>query len=156
MTPTHIFIHKQSPTGQNALLKYSASPEGASFKEFYDAKLAANGTVQKIYKGEISNADFIAQSTSHWEGLANFIRTELNDILPESGFIGGAEPGEDDFHVGAWLTRVAWVAGATPDPKGINALEKELKGPVPAKVAAYWNTWLVRPSFKKVYEATLH
>ncbi|KAI0704880.1 hypothetical protein BC835DRAFT_705273 [Cytidiella melzeri] len=141
---------------QNALLKYSASSEGAAFKDFYNAKIDGNGSILKIYKGETPNADFFATSTSHWETIADFILKDLNDALPSSGFIGGAEPGEDDFHVGAWLTRVAWVAGATPVPEGINALEKELKAPVPAKVASYWKAWIVRPSFKKVYEKTLH
>lgn len=143
-------------TGQNALLKYAASPEGAEFKDFYDAKIAGNGALHKLYQGGVPNDEFHAKSTSHWDAIVKLILTDLNDALPESGFIGGAEPGEDDFHVGAWLTRVAWVAGATHDHEGINALEKELKGPVPPKVAAYWRAWLVRPSFKKVYEKTLH
>ena len=143
-------------TGQSALEKYAAHPEGAQFKDFYDSKIIGNGTIQRIFKGEHPNADFFATSTAHWEALADYILNDLNNLLPTSGFIDGDEPGETDFHVGAWLTRVAWVAGATPEPEGINALERELKGPVPEKVAAYWRAWLVRPSFKKVYEKTLH
>lgn len=110
----------------------------------------------KIYKGELPTADFYATSTSHWQTIAGYILNDLPQILPESGFIGGAEPGEDDFHVGAWLTRVAWIAGATKDEEGYKALEKELNAPVPAEVAAYWKAWYARPSWQKVYAETMH
>jgi len=141
---------------QNALNKYASSHEGAAFKDFYDSKISANGNIQKIFAGEISNTEFFGISTNHWNTLADYIQDVLPTILPESGFIGGAEPGEDDFHVGAWLTRVAWVAGATKDAEGIKALEKELKGGIPRKVEAYWKAWSERPSWAKVYEETLH
>ena len=77
-------------------------------------------------------------------------------ILPESGFIGGAEPGEDDFHFGAWLARVTWVCGGDKEAEGYKALEKELNGPVPDKVVSYWKAWSARPSWQKVYAETLH
>jgi hypothetical protein len=76
--------------------------------------------------------------------------------LPETGFIGGAEPGEDDFHVGAWLARVTWVCGGNKEADGYKALEKELNVEVPPKIVSYWKAWAVRPSWQKVYAETLH
>ena len=104
----------------------------------------------------MSNADFFTTSIAHWGNIVSFIQNELVAILPESGFIAGAEPGEDDYHVGAWLTRVAWVAGAEKTPEGYTALDKELKTDVPPKVAAYWKAWFARPSWQKVYAETMH
>ncbi|PSR72393.1 hypothetical protein PHLCEN_2v11736 [Hermanssonia centrifuga] len=141
---------------QNALEKYSALPEGAKFKDFYTEKLEANGGVLKIYKGEVPSADFFNTSTTHWQTIVGYIQNDLPTILPESGFIGGAEPGEDDFHIGAWLARVAWVSGADKEEEGYKALEKELKAPVPEKVVSYWKAWSARASWKKVYAETLH
>ncbi|THH34117.1 hypothetical protein EUX98_g34 [Antrodiella citrinella] len=139
---------------QNALLKYSKTPEAAPFKAFYDAKIVGNGGVLAIFKGEVSDdikAGFIAQSKKHWENISSYIATELPALLPESGFINGAVPGEDDFHVGVWLARITLVTGGTPAKGGYKVLEKELKGPVPAKVAAYWEAWTERPGWKQVY-----
>ncbi|KAI0348610.1 hypothetical protein BDW22DRAFT_1424764 [Trametopsis cervina] len=139
-----------------ALEKYSAAPDAAPFLEFYTNKLVGVNHLAKLFGGEVPTADWYALSTKHWGDIATFINVDLPALLPESGFIDGAEPGEDDFHVGAWLTRVSWVAGATNDPEGLKPIEKELGGPVPAKVVAYWKAWQKRPSFQKVYKQTLH
>ena len=72
--------------------------------------------------------------------------------LPESGLIGGERPGEDDFHVGAWLARIVSTTGG----KEVSALEAELGQPVPPKVVSYWNAWSERDSWKKVYAQGLH
>lgn len=142
--------------GQAALEKYAASPEGAEFSEFYQAKIKGNGAIQKIYKGETANTEFFATSTAHWNAIVEYLTKDLPAILPDSGFIGGSEPGEDDFHVGAWLARVAWVSGADKDSEGYKALEKEVGGPVHPKIVAYWKAWSARPSWQKVYAETLH
>ena len=110
----------------------------------------------KVYKGEVPSTDYYKLSTEHWKNIVEYAQDVLPSILPESGFIGGAEPGEDDFHVGAWLVRVAWVLGATKDEDGYKALEKELKTDVSPKVAAYWKAWAKRDSWKAVYSETLH
>ncbi|KAI0639331.1 hypothetical protein C8Q77DRAFT_53853 [Trametes polyzona] len=144
---------------QNSLEKNGARPEAAPFKAFYDEKKAANGGILAIYKGEASaeaREAFIKQSIQHWEALAAFILNELPAALPESGFIGGATPGEDDFHVGAWLTRIVQLTGGSAAKDGYKSLEKETKKPVSPKVAAYWAAWVERPSFKKVYANGLH
>lgn len=143
-------------SGQNSLQKHSASPEGAPFTDFYANKLVGNTKLVKLFNGEVPNAEWYEISTKHWKAVVSFITDYLPTVLPESGFIDGAEPGEDDFHVGAWLTRVTWVAGATNAPEGLKPIEKELGGPVPEKVVKYWQAWQKRPSFQKVYEKTLH
>lgn len=143
-------------SGQNALDKYAASPEGAAFKDFYAQKLEGNGGILKIYNGEAPGADFFTVSTNHWKNVVEYLTTDFVAVLPESGFIGGAEPGEDDFHFGAWLARVTWVCGGNKEADGYKALEKELKGPVPEKVVSYWKAWSARPSWQKVYAETLH
>jgi len=145
---------------QIALEKHSKRPEAAPFKSFYDAKIPGNGGVLAIYKGEApeeAKQAFFKQSQTHWETISSFILNDLPGILPESGFLGGAEPGEDDFHLGAWLARLANAAGQKEvDKEGYKALEKETKKPIPSKVAAYWAAWSERPSWKKVYANGLH
>ena len=139
--------------------KNSVLPDAAAFKEFYDAKKAGNGGILAIYKGAVpedAKQQFFKQSDAHWQNIAVFITEELPAVLPESGFLGGETPGEDDFHLAAWLARIAFLAGGANDKDGYKALEKETKEPIPAKVAAYWQAWVERPSFKKVYQNGLH
>ncbi|KAH9857842.1 hypothetical protein C2E23DRAFT_864881 [Lenzites betulinus] len=153
------FSHTFASNRQNSLEKHSVLPEAAPFKAFYDAKKAANGGVLAIYKGAATPEaarDFLAQSVQHWATLAAFIADGLPAALPASGFLGGTTPGEDDFHVGAWLTRVVHLTGGTADKDGYKSLQKETKAPVSPKVAAYWAAWVTRPSFKKVYADGLH
>ncbi|KAI0348609.1 hypothetical protein BDW22DRAFT_1437600 [Trametopsis cervina] len=150
------FAYSYVNNRQNSLQKHSASPEGAPFTDFYANKLVGNTKLVKLFNGEVPNAEWYEISTKHWKAVVSFITDYLPTVLPESGFIDGAEPGEDDFHVGAWLTRVTWVAGATNAPEGLKPIEKELGGPVPEKVVKYWQAWQKRPSFQKVYEKTLH
>ncbi|PCH33576.1 hypothetical protein WOLCODRAFT_160179 [Wolfiporia cocos MD-104 SS10] len=144
---------------QNALEKHSKTPQAAPFKQFYDEKITGNGGVLAIYRGEApedAKTAFFQQSTAHWEAISAFITNELPSLLPESGFLGGASPGEDDFHLAAWLARLAHVNGGTVGRDGYKALEKETKQPLPPKVAAYWAAWSERPSWKKVYVEGLH
>ena len=112
-----------------------------------------------MYKGAVpddAKHGVYKNGAALWDSIASFILTELPALLPESGFLGGATPGEDDFHLGAWIARIAFLTGGTPDKEGYKALEKETKAPVPPKVVAYWTAWAERPSFKKVYQNGLH
>lgn len=139
--------------------KNSVLPEAAAFKEFYDAKKAGNGGILAIYKGAVpedAKQQFFKQSDAHWQNIAVFITEDLPAVLPESGFLGGETPGEDDFHLEAWLARLTFLVGGKPEKDAYKALEKETKTSVPSKVAAYWNAWAERASFKKVYENGLH
>ena len=112
-----------------------------------------------IYTGDASSEAkqaFFKQSEQHWRDIAAFVNTTLPAVLPESGFLGGAEPGADDFHLGAWLARIGSLLGAKVDKDDYKVLEKETKQPVSPKVAAYWAAWSERPSWKKVYANGLH
>jgi len=146
-------------TGQDALLKIAQTPEAAPHKDFYDAKIAGNGGLLAIYQGKAPEAvklGFFAKSQAHFETVSSVFFEVLPPYLPESGFIGGESPGEDDFHIGAWLARISATAGAKASEDGLKALESALGKPIPAKVAAYWNAWIERPSWTVVYADGLH
>ena len=151
---TKIDIHI-TMIGQNALEKYAATPEAAGFSEFYKAKIAGNGGLLAIYADkapEDAKQKFYETSHQHWANLRNFFLNVLPGYLPDSGFVAGDAPGEVDFHLGAWLTRIV----ATTGGKDISALEAELKHPVPPKIASYWKAWTSRDSWKSVYAEGLH
>jgi hypothetical protein len=99
---------------------------------------------------------FFEQSKAHWDAVRSFILNILPAYLPNSGFVGGVKPGEDDFHVAAWLARIASARGAKKTEQGLKELEKEVGMSVPEKVAKYWNAWAQRESWKTVYQDGLH
>ena len=99
---------------------------------------------------------FITRSVQHMDSVKSFILNELPALLPSSGFIEGSVPGEADFHVAAWIARIALICGAGKTEEGTAALEKELGQDVPEKVVAYWNAWAARESWKEVYANGLH
>ncbi|KAJ4001283.1 hypothetical protein F5050DRAFT_40454 [Lentinula boryana] len=136
---------------QAALEKYSVHPEAEPHKSFYDEKIAANGAFLTLYQGKSSKDDFFAQSRAHFNNIATFFKGPLLSYLPESGFIGGEIPGEDDYHLGAWLTRIAASVGAKNKDDAIPAFEKGFGEQVPAKIVSYWEAWTERPSWIKVY-----
>jgi hypothetical protein len=43
----------------------------------------------------------------------------------------------DDFRVGAWLGRIAFISGGQKSEEGVSALEKRFES-LPEKVKAYW------------------
>lgn len=145
---------------QNALEKYSATSQSADYRELYDTQIAGNGMVLSIYQSkapeDVKNS-FFEVSRAQWDTSRAFILKELPDILPESGFLGGDKPGEDDFHLAAWLARIVFVAGgADSSGDGVRAIEKELGKPTPEKVALYWTIWSKRKSWQEVYANGLH
>ncbi|KAG1757387.1 hypothetical protein EDB19DRAFT_1657205 [Suillus lakei] len=145
---------------QNALAKHSGTSQSANHREFYDAKIAENGKVLSIYQSKapenVKNS-FFEFSRAHWDTLKVFILNELPDILPENGFLGGDKPGEDDFHLAAWLVRIVFVAGGGDSSKdGVHDIEKELGKPTPAKIVSYWTAWSGRKSWQEVYASGLH
>ncbi|KAK7015877.1 hypothetical protein VNI00_019019 [Paramarasmius palmivorus] len=144
---------------QEALNKFSSTPEATAFKSFFESKLAANGGLLGIYKGEAPAAakeGFFKQSQNHYDTIATFVNQELPRYLPESGFVGGDQPGEDDFHLGAWLARIAATLGAKQTEEGLEAFEKAYGKKLPEKVVKYWKTWAEQPSWKKVYTEGIH
>jgi hypothetical protein len=111
--------------------------------------------LKAIYEGNVpaeAKQGFFATSTKHWENIRKFVLEEVPQVLPDEGFIGGERPGEDDFHLGAWLARIVGVVGG----KDIDDLKEELGQDVPEKVVKYWQTWSARDSWKTVYAEGLH
>jgi len=142
---------------QAMLEKHSKTPEAAEYSEFYKDKIVGNGGLLAIYKGEVPEdvkENFFKTSEKHWGNLTKFIVEELPPNLPESGFIGGDKPAEDDFHVGGWLARIIATIGG----KDAGALsgENALNQPVPLKVVKYFETWAARDSWQTVYADGLH
>jgi hypothetical protein len=126
---------------------------------FYKSKLASNGQILSIYNGEASEdakKRFFEHGKAHYANLRKFIFETLREHLPDEGFIGGSRPGEDDFHVGAWLARIATVFGVKKTSEGLDALEDEFGEPVPRRLVTYWDAWSMRPSWQEVYREGLH
>jgi hypothetical protein len=148
-----------SPTGLGHLKKYAASDEGQAHKTFYDQKIASISQVQALLNGQASDRDkqgYFARSTDLWVSTKDFAVETLPGAITVGPFIGGARPGVDDFHVGAWLARIASVVGAKKSEEGIGALEDAF-GPLPDKVKAYWNAWIKRESWVNAYpDQALH
>ncbi|KZP16757.1 hypothetical protein FIBSPDRAFT_865507 [Athelia psychrophila] len=148
---------------QSALEKHSAHEDGADHKDFYDSKIQGNGHVLSIYQSKTSPSakeNFFAMSTAHWDKLRKFILEDLRDDLPAQGFLGGDVPGEADFHVAAWLARIAAAGGAKKTEDGLKMLQNEVgpeaESPIPDNVASYWNAWVKRESWAQVYGQDLH
>lgn len=112
-----------------------------------------------VYQGKVpdaAKAEFFARSKAHIDVVASLIYDVLPGHLPESGFVGGERPGEADFHVGAWLARIAAASGAQRSEEGLQAFEKAFGKKVSERLASYWNAWVDRASWKEVYAAGLH
>jgi len=146
---------------QNALDKFSEVAE-ASQATFYVEKKKANGFLVDVY--EVNNEQkaplrqiWYDKSNAAWNNIKKFILQDITAILPESGYIGGETPGEDDFHLAAWLARLALLTGATPAADGVLQLKKELGGEeVPQKIVSYWKLWSETEAWKIVYKDGLH
>jgi len=153
------FVMQFLSNRQAALERHSATPEGAPHKEFYEGKIKANGGILAIYQGKASEAGkqaFIQGSQGHLNGIGEFIVETLPGYLEPGPFMGGDKPGEDDFHLAAWLTRIGAAVGATGPQDVIRAMEKAFGKSIPEKVVKYWAAWTERPSWKTVYAAGIH
>jgi len=67
----------------------------------------------------------------------------LPAAIDRGPFIAGAESEVDDFHVAAWIVRIAYV-------EGVSVLEKR-RGPIPYKIKVFWDTQNKRGSRVKGY-----
>ncbi|KAG9314523.1 hypothetical protein JVU11DRAFT_5320 [Chiua virens] len=144
---------------QDALGRHSAQSNSAQHQAFYDSKLPQNGSLFSLYQGNASDHDkqaFFQQSIAHFSTLRQFISNELPELLPNTTFFGGSDPGEDDFHLAAWLARIAFVAGDGKEQHGLRALENGLGIKLHPKIAAYWGAWSSRKSWQEVYAEGLH
>ncbi|KAJ7655102.1 hypothetical protein DFH06DRAFT_1201604 [Mycena polygramma] len=144
---------------QAALDKYAQEAGAEEFKAFYETKKAQNGGLLAIVTGkapEEHKNGFFSKSGAHFASVKTAVFEVVPGALPESGFLGGDAPGEDDFHLGAWLTRIAATTGAKTADDAVEAMNTAYGEKVPAKVVAYWGAWTARPSWKKVYAGGLH
>jgi len=128
-------------------------------KAYYKPKLQTIWYLNCIYNdAPAAEVDaFINKSVGHWQGIHFFILRTLFDYLPESGFVESPEnPGEADFHLAAWLARIALLCGSGNTAMGKEMLEKELGQKLPERVATYWDAWAGRESWGRVYADGLH
>ncbi|KAI5897735.1 uncharacterized protein SCHCODRAFT_02744081 [Schizophyllum commune H4-8] len=179
---SHAFLLAFLEGRQRALEEQSARPEGAPYKDFYDAKKASNGDFLAIVNGsapsDVKQVLFDKAKALH-ENLRSFIYDELPRILPNpcsgsdmlcetssdmpwetnSGsdhFLGGDLPGEADFHLAAWLARIFSTCGADAAGDASEKSKAAFGGQLPPSVLEYWNAWVARPSWGKVYGQGLH
>jgi hypothetical protein len=166
--------------GLAALKAFSRTPEAQTHKAFYDNKIASISTLQALLNGqatEDTKHDFFATSIALWHAIETFVLEKLpaalnnnnnnnnqhydpddddvgdndsNDGIKGPFIGGGARPGVDDFHVGAWLARMVSLLGAHTSKEGVDALEKRF-GPLPENVKLYWAAWIARDSWVKAY-----
>ncbi|KAF8498205.1 hypothetical protein F5888DRAFT_1612739, partial [Russula emetica] len=105
-------------------------------------------SVYAVLNGQASDdakQSYFSASSAVPDGVKVFVVETLPAAITESPFIGGARPGVDDFHFGAWLAPIAFISGAHRSEEGVSALEKKF-GPLPEKVKAYWAAWVGRDS----------
>jgi len=143
--------------GLGYLKKYATTPEAQAHKPFYDKQIAALSGVYAILNGQASDEakqGFFSVSTDLWDAIKAFTLETLPAAISEGPFISGDRPGVDDFHVGAWLARIAFLVGAQKSEEGVSALEKKF-GPLPEKVKVFWGAWIVRDSWVKAYPDNL-
>ena len=134
--------------------KIAETPEAKPYKEIHDKNITRFSTADAIFSGtapdDVKKGYFDA-STALWVSIKAFIGETLPAAIKGTGpFIGGEIPGSDDFHVGAWISRIALVLGAQKSDEGIAALEKTL-GPLPEKTKAYWSAWTERASWESAF-----
>jgi len=142
-----------SLVGLEYLKKHAETPEAEVHKPFYDKQITAISGLHAVLNRQASDEakqGFFSSSTTLWESIKVFIVETFPAAIAEGPFIGGDRPGVDDFHVGAWLARIAFVLGAQNSVAGVATLEKAF-GPLPEKVKAFWSAWIVRDSWVKAY-----
>ena len=151
---------------------FAGTREARVHKAFYDKKIASMCKLHSLFKGqatEDTKRDFFAASTALWDAIKVFVLETLPAALShhhvgdinsngstEGPFISGARPGVDDFHVGAWLARVASLLGAHTSKEGVDALQRRF-GSLPENVKLYWTAWIARDSWVNAYpDSVLH
>jgi hypothetical protein len=141
------------------LKKFAETPEAEPHKELHDKSIERIYGLHALLSGNApddAKQKFYAVSTVLWASIKVFTVETLPAAITQGPFISGETPGVDDYHVGAWLARIAFLLGAQKSDEGISALEKTF-GPIPEKVKVYWSAWIGRDSWVKAYpDNTLH
>jgi len=102
-----------------------------------------NGQVRSIYRSKVAENmknDSFERSKAHCDALRSFISIFSPAYLPNSGFVGRDKPGEDDFHVAAWLARIASVSGTKTEE--LNELGKEVRVLILKKWGSNGKRWV--------------
>ena len=139
------------------VLQRVAPTAPAELKSFYDGRVSKINGLNTVYTPGASSdvtGPFFKASQGNWDAVSNFTLKILPEYLPEQGFIGGEVPGEADYHVGAWLARIAGVLGGKNESGAWKSFEAF--GPVPESLKKYWETWAARKSWNVVYKDGLH
>jgi len=134
--------------------EFADLPESAPYKALYDEKLAGTEGLLAIYEGKVpedAKQKFFSTSKANYESSRTFLLETLPSAITSGPFVAGDVPGEDDFHVVAWLFHAALIAGATHANEGLSALEKHFGASIPDKVKVLYEAWLPRESFKATY-----
>ncbi|KAH8988996.1 hypothetical protein EDB86DRAFT_3081284 [Lactarius hatsudake] len=141
------------------LKKHAATPAAEPHRDFHDKQIAKISGLDALLAGNApdeARRGFYSASTALWDSIKVFAVETLPAAIGEGPFIGGATPGVDDYHVGAWIARIAFLLGAQQSDEGVAALEKGF-GPIPEKVKVYWSAWIARDSWVKAYpDKALH
>ncbi|KAI9507460.1 hypothetical protein F5148DRAFT_1014960 [Russula earlei] len=136
---------------QASLKRFAAFPDARANLPFYCKQLASISGLHALLNGQATDdvkRDFFVASAALWDAIRAFIFETLPAALGRSHpggdaearggpFFGGERPGVDDFHVGVWLARIAFVLGARQSEEGVPALERTF-GPLPESVESYW------------------
>jgi hypothetical protein len=141
------------PPGLGHLKRYAETPEAQASKLFYEKRIASLSDLYTILDGQAPHETkqaYFSDSAALWDGIKVFTTQTLPVAITQGPFIGGSRPGVDDYHVGAWLARIAMLLGAEKSEGGIPALENRF-GPQPEKIKAYWAAWIARDSWVKAY-----
>jgi hypothetical protein len=158
--PRLIASHLTFPTGLAKIKEYAALPTAVPFQAIFDARIATFSIMLSIFDGSASESTkktFFAASQDKYEASRAFVIDTLPASITDGPFVAGVQPGEDDFHVAAWLARIARSAGASSESEGLAALETWFGAPVPEKVKVLWSAWVERESWKTVYpDGVLH
>ncbi|KAH9068005.1 hypothetical protein EDB83DRAFT_2519091 [Lactarius deliciosus] len=123
------------------LKKHAATPAAEPHKDFHDKQIAKISGLDALLAGNApdeARQGFYSASTALWDSIKVFAVETLPAAIGEGPFIGGATPGVDDYHVGAWIARIAFLLGAQ-------------------QVKVYWSAWIARDSWVKAYpDKALH
>lgn len=148
-----------------ALNKYRSLDTAGKYKELYDYRYDLEAPQRTIYFTFMSHpsidsakAAYFSASEKIWEAIRKFILDDVPRYLPEEpGFIGGEQPGEDDFHFIVWLARIVLLTGGDPNADGVLTLKKELgRKEVPEKIVSFWRAWCGTRAWEVVYGDGLH
>jgi len=153
--PVHMFTSARLA----GLRKFAETPQAEPHKELHDKQIAKISGLDALFSGNAADdakQGFYAGSTALWASIKVFAVETLPAGITQGPFISGETPGVDDYHVGAWVARIAFLLGARKSDEGISALEKTF-GPIPENVKVYWSAWIARDSWVKAYpDNTLH